>query len=125
MLESVWAVVHLASLDLATATDRRPHKSNWQNLTKRGEMGWETKGEDFPRKWLANMSSEDHRRKNICTKNTADYSLAQERGKLNLAAGEGREGQWDRGEQAGLGHPRTLLQGHDSVLGGEQPLATL
>lgn len=105
MLESGWAVVHLTSLDLATTTDRRPHKSNWQNLTRKergNRLGNKERREDFPRKWLANMSSEDHRRKNICTNELnrrltgAEWERGEGKGRLNLAAGEGREGKWDR-----------------------------
>lgn len=36
---------------------------------------------DFPRKWLANMSSEDHKRKNICTNEHNRLLTGVEQGK--------------------------------------------
>lgn len=57
------------------------------------------------------MSSEDHKRKNFYTNEHNRLLTGVEQGKGKAEPGF-RGGQ--RGEQGGLGHPMTLLQGQDS-----------
>lgn len=81
---------------------------------------------NFPRKWLANTASEDHKRKNICTNehNRLPTGVEQGKGKAEPGFGAGQRREVGRrGEQGGLAIPRPSCRGR-TVCGGQQPLAT-